>query len=94
MEFPANSVIICPSALLVHENGNATEFGYTVVETDGEEPTQEEIEGGEKRGSIVWFTQANDVMLREMGFTAGDAPSHGHDGKATFDASIFIPPVA
>ena len=88
IEFPSNCALIYPSALYVHGNLHARDF--KVVATEGEDLEWEAVNGKEDRGSMVWFTQANDVMLREMGKMAKDARDAGEDATSQFDMSIFI----
>lgn len=68
IQLPAYTLAAFPSALIVHYN-------LHVVEGDSAEAV---LAGkGETRGSLVLFTQADDVSLRELGCTMTAAKLRG-----------------
>jgi len=77
--------MILPSALLVHCNLHAADF--KVLVTKGEELAAcEEVE---ERVRFAWFSQANDIITREVGSTLKDAREAGRDSKCTYNLDVF-----
>ncbi|KAK4331281.1 LigA [Rhodotorula toruloides] len=68
IEFPAGTLAVYPSFLLAHSN-------VSLVEVDSKEDA---LAGkGQKRGSLVWFAQANNIVSRESGMSLKRAKEKG-----------------
>ncbi|KAK4331289.1 LigA [Rhodotorula toruloides] len=68
IEFPAGTLALYPSSLLAHSN-------VSLVEVDSKEDA---LAGkGQKRGSLVWFAQANYIVSREIGMSLKRAKEKG-----------------
>lgn len=68
VEFPAGTLALYPSSLLAHSN-------VSPVEAESEEDA---LAGkGQKRGSLVWFAQANYIVSREIGMSLKRAEEMG-----------------
>lgn len=68
VQVPAGAAIAFPSSLITHYNVN-------IVEGETEEAVRKGK--GKVRGSVVWFTQADVISLRELGCTVAAAKARG-----------------
>ncbi|KAG1848262.1 hypothetical protein F4604DRAFT_1687795 [Suillus subluteus] len=69
LEMPAGVFIMYPSSLFFHFNVDMCDL--ELVCTDGRLPTPENsylLDGGDGRGSCVWFNQASMFQTAELGF--------------------------
>ncbi|KAG1717402.1 hypothetical protein EDB19DRAFT_1653814 [Suillus lakei] len=79
VEMPAGVFVMYPSSLFFHFNVDMCDLQF--VCTNGALPTEENsspLDGGDGRGSCVWFNQATMFQSAELGFaTVADAQRAG-----------------
>ncbi|KAG1726937.1 hypothetical protein EDB19DRAFT_1914433 [Suillus lakei] len=90
IEMPAGVFVMYPSSLFFHFNVDMCDLQF--VCTNGSLPTEDNssrLDGGDGRGSCVWFNQATMFQSAELGFTTvADARRAG--APCTSNASSLI----
>ncbi|KAG1834973.1 hypothetical protein DFJ58DRAFT_847503 [Suillus subalutaceus] len=90
IEMPPGVFVMYPSSLFFHFNVDICDLEF--VCTEGELPTKQNsspLDGGDGRGSCVWFNQASMFQTAELGFaTVAAAKQAG--APCTSDTSLLI----